>query len=189
MRSQLTEVESRLPRRVDGVHAELKVLGGIFDTLVKEHRATLKLLRRLALTDDADLREELFPRVRQQLVVHEQAENAVLYPLLRSHAATHELAKKNDGAARRIEVILGCLSGYSFDNPEWRSTAQTLLEIVEQHIDDEETGYFPKAQRALGAQITQELNERYQEYREQLNQGEQGEREVEPQPAPPSERP
>ncbi len=137
------------------------VLTGIFRTLISEHRDLLGVLTRLANTSDPSLRSELFPQLREQLVSHERGEMSVLYPSLRAHGLTYGVAERHDTSARKLEVVVGCLSGYSFDNPEWAETTQTLLQIVQEHVDEEEHQFFALAQEALGRKRTEDLDERY----------------------------
>ncbi|MCA9646567.1 MAG: hemerythrin domain-containing protein [Polyangiaceae bacterium] len=151
---------------------------GIFKTLVAEHRDLASMIKRLAAAEDAKARAEIFPKLRDQLVAHEQGEMDLLYPLLRERGLTYGLAEQHDRSARKLEVIVGCLSGYSFSNPQWSETAQTLLEVFVQHVEEEEERVFALAQEALGGECAEQVGARYRELKGQVKEWQQGERKV-----------
>jgi hemerythrin superfamily protein len=59
----------------------------------KDHDEVKKMLKDLEATDRAvRTRQDLFGRLRFSLTVHEQMEEAVLYPALKEHEQTKEIA-------------------------------------------------------------------------------------------------
>lgn len=155
-----------------------QTLKGIFRTLTSEHRDLVRLLKRLSSTSETEVRSLLFPTLRVQLIGHERGEMEVLYPALRSRGLTYGMAEQHDDSARKLEVLVGCLSGYSFDHPGWGEAAESLLAVFEQHVGEEETEFFALAQEAIGAERAEELDEQYEACKLRLEQSEQSERAV-----------
>lgn len=153
-------------------------LKGIFRTLTSEHKDLIRLLKRIVNTSEPGVRALLFPTFRVQLIAHERGENEVLYPSLRSRGLTYGMAEQHDESARKIEVVVGCLSGYSFDHPGWGDTARTLCEILEQHVNEEEGRFFALAQEAIGAERAKDLDEEYEAFKFRMDEMSQGERAV-----------
>jgi hemerythrin superfamily protein len=125
----------------------------IFDELRAEHEQLAILLDRIASGGNGgvDVRRELFPRLRAELIAHGRAEEAELYAALERHDDTSELAAECIDDHRELEELLGRLDAMRLDDDEWPLIFEDLKESVEQHVDDEEGEVFPTAQRTLDA--------------------------------------
>ncbi|MEZ4233956.1 MAG: hemerythrin domain-containing protein [Polyangiaceae bacterium] len=134
---------------------------GIFETLMKEHREAVELLERVARSGDPKERERLWPRLRNALLAHEHTEVDVLYPLLRKHVETREIAQRHDAEARDLEMLIERLDNRAFDHDEWQASAATLLQLLDHHVREEETEFFPRAKALLGPERVAELNDAY----------------------------
>jgi hypothetical protein len=64
------------------VNARLEGLTGVFMHLANEHGQVSALLRDLEASDDAEKREDLWNTIRLELISHERAELAVVFPVL-----------------------------------------------------------------------------------------------------------
>ena len=155
-----------------------QVLRGIFRTLTSEHRDLVRLLKELAASDNAHFRAARFAKAREELMAHELGEMQVLYPPLRSQGLTYGVPEQHSASVRKLEVVVDRLSGYSFDHPEWTQTGHTLVTILEQHVEEEETQFFALAQEAIGAERAEELDEQYEAFKAEFRASEQGERAV-----------
>ena len=77
--------------------------------LKKDHDEVKKMLKDLEATTDRAVktRQDLFGRLRFSLTVHEQMEEAVLYPALKEHEETREIALEAYEEHDVVDTILG----------------------------------------------------------------------------------
>jgi hemerythrin superfamily protein len=149
MTNKIEEVASKAVGVAKAVKATLEGLEGVFRHLVREHGEASALLMRLKLSSDPDVRRELWPTVRRELLAHERAETLVVYPALRTVADTRIMAEEHDRDARELEEAIDALNRVAVDGAEWQPALEQLIQLVQEHVQDEEEEYFPIADRAF----------------------------------------
>jgi hemerythrin superfamily protein len=141
--------------KVKNLKARIEGLAGIFRTLAEEHGEVAALLQRVR--GHAEKREELWPKIRLELVSHERAEVRELYPVLREHAATKLLAEHHDQEARELEMLIATLDVTDIHSATWGEVFDRLVNTVIHHANEEEETIFPAAQKAIGEARAKEL--------------------------------
>lgn len=136
-------------------------LRGIFLRLVQEHGELTALLLRLRMSPDVAARVELFPIVRAELLAHERAEAEVLFSAMRRKEQTRLIAAKHKRTSGEIASLLYQIESLDYASPSWESAFTALFNAVEQHMIEEESYYFPIAQRVLGEAMTHALRAHY----------------------------
>ena len=79
------------------VRARRDGLRGVFTTLAEQHTEVATLLDRVEA--DPSKRASLWPKIRIELISHERGELRVVYPVLREHVETEQLADQHDADA------------------------------------------------------------------------------------------
>lgn len=166
--SNATEMASKGAGAIKGAKATLKGLKGIFRTLTKEHGEAAALVKRVASSSDVQVRQELFPTIRKELLAHERGELSELYPLLQQREDTRDMVADHEREASEMETLLEQLNARNYENPQWGETFARLAEIVEHHTKEEESEYFPRAQAALGEQVAEELDGVYKSRKQEI---------------------
>jgi hemerythrin superfamily protein len=138
--------------------AQMLGLRGVFATLAKEHGEVTALLKRVQLSEDTDVRRNLFPKIRAELLSHEQAELKEVYPTLRQHPATSQIAEEHDLDAKELSDMIRTIETLNYESPEWMDAFDSLAKIVEEHAELEENEYFPVAMEAIGADEARRLD-------------------------------
>lgn len=161
MTNKAEEVVSKVLGGAKAAKATLEGLTGVFRHLEKEHGEVSALLLRLKSTSDPGTRRELFPTIRRELLAHERAELAELYPVLRSNPQTEAMAKEHDADAESLESAIEALTAVAVDSSNWTAALDTLIERVQHHVHEEEREYFPVAQRVFKDRAN-ELLERFE---------------------------
>jgi hemerythrin superfamily protein len=122
----------------------------ILDTLKHEHDEVKSLLSDLQNAQSAVERKSLVKRIKSALLPHTKAEEKVVYNAviaLKDKAAQldghegyieHELAAKT---LQRLEAITNATS------PEHKASGKVLKELVEHHIEEEETNVWKDVKR------------------------------------------
>ncbi len=94
--SSFDKAASEAMGAVKVVKAAFKGLKGVFATAMKQHGQATAILKRIHGSSDVEVRRALWPKLRGELVSHEHAEMKVIYPELRNHAETRDLADRHD---------------------------------------------------------------------------------------------
>ncbi|MDQ3031088.1 MAG: hemerythrin domain-containing protein [Myxococcota bacterium] len=153
--------------KVKGVRQALTGGAGIFERLATEHGEISTMIRRVAATtDDSDVRKELYPRIRSELLAHAKAEEKEVYSRFRTLPS---LADKMGDAAdehHRIESLFDQLDAMSITDDQWISTFREMMTLVQKHVMEEELQVFPKAKKELSKEQSEELEGRYLDAKE-----------------------
>jgi Hemerythrin HHE cation binding domain len=139
---------------------------GVFATLVREHREASELLADL-LGEPRDA-PRLWPQVRAALVSHEQGEVRELFPVLRADAGLRELADHHDAEARFLDQLITKLDTLPMTSMAWLETATRLAATVREHVAEEESEMFPRAQQAIGEARAVEIDANYTDTKAKL---------------------
>ncbi len=123
----------------------------IYDALKKDHLEVKALLSRLLTLseDDSKSRNELVTEIRDALIPHSRAEEAVFYNALRS--VNQEKKEVWHGYAEHAaaEGLLRTLQVTGKVGAGWKSTAESLKKALEHHIQEEETTLFAAARNVF----------------------------------------
>ena len=166
MPSHIDSMKSHGMGKVKEVKARLSGLVGVFATLAEQHGEVAALLESAKHSDEKFA--ELWPMIRRELISHEQGELRELYPVLRAHGATRELADHHDAEAAQMEQLIGVIDNLGIGSPARRDQYEQLVDMVLHHAREEETDIFPKAQDAIGKDKAKELEERFLAVKQQI---------------------
>jgi hemerythrin superfamily protein len=152
MTKVLDEIASKTMGAAKVVKATFKGFTGVFRKLTQEHGEVSALLIHVDKSDDPAVRAELFPKIRKELLAHEKAELAVVYPAFAQYSETRMIAEKHRQEAGELEKMIERLSAMPVQDNAWASTFDALLDLVKRHVDEEESEFFPAGERMLGAE-------------------------------------
>ncbi len=129
--------------------------------LKKDHDQVKKLLKDLDDTTDRAIktRQDLFERLKFSLTVHEQMEEAVLYPALKEHAETKEIVLEAYEEHDLVDTILGELEQTPFDDETWHAKLTVMRENLLHHIQEEEDEMFGQVRRLFDKATLESLGE------------------------------
>jgi hemerythrin-like domain-containing protein len=123
----------------------------IYEALKTDHRKLQEMLERLtnSADDSADARKALIAMIRDELVPHSRAEEALFYNSLRETPAAREAVAHSFSEHLEAEALLRALQAMDAVNINWAGVARKLRDAINHHIADEETRIFAVAQRVL----------------------------------------
>jgi hemerythrin-like domain-containing protein len=137
----------------------------ILDTLKQEHDEVKLLLSDLQEAHTASQRRGLVEKIKEALIPHTKAEQKVLYAAvikLRDKDAQtdgyegfleHEWASKT---LQRLDSLPDATS------PEHKATAKVLKELVEHHIEEEESNVWSDAEQNFSFEERARMNTAYE---------------------------
>jgi hypothetical protein len=137
--------------------AGAKGLTGVFLHLMEEHGKVGALIKRVALSSDEGVRSKLYPTIRSELLAHETGELNAVYPVLAEYPETRDIAADHSIQASDLQAAIAELDAISVGDAEWAPAFKRLAALVQQHVDIEESRYFPLAQKVIGEERAQQL--------------------------------
>lgn len=119
----------------------------IYECLKKDHVKVLGLLDKLieAGQRDEDSWRDLVAEIRNELIPHARAEEAVFYNSLREIDTGKRLALEGYGEHAVAEGLLRTLQATSFLDIKWVEVAKKLQKALKDHIAEEEGVMFNAA--------------------------------------------
>jgi hypothetical protein len=163
MPNPIEKAASEVMGAIKSTKARLTGLTGVFQHLAREHGEVTALLLRVKSSSDPKVRAELFPKIREELLSHEKGELAEVYPAFRGNSELEDIASQHDREASQLEERINALSVLTYDDPSWGGRFAELVELVSQHVKEEEGEFFPAAERILGREVADRLLPRYEE--------------------------
>ena len=123
----------------------------IYEELRKDHRAVIELMDRLIASGDesAETRHQLIDQIRDALVPHSRAEEALFYNLLREMDSAKSMVGHEYIEHMEAEALLRALQVADLVGTGWRVTATKLRDALAHHIAEEESEVFAVAQKLL----------------------------------------
>jgi hemerythrin superfamily protein len=156
------------PSHAVGIHTALltsatagRPLTGVFVTLADQHRQVLELLRHAGAVEDAALRQERWVEARRRLLSHERAEATVVYAALEGVDTADTLLHQHTQQALELETAIQDLDEADAESDQWIERLRDVMALVDDHVRDEETDFFQRAQRLLGENTARDLDERF----------------------------
>jgi hypothetical protein len=146
---------------LQAVKAGFNGLRGVFLHLAEEHGEVTAMMKQVTKSQDARVRSEHYAKIRIELLSHERAERAEVYPSLAQYESTRELVLLHEREAAQLESAIRAVDVWDPASDAWSSAFERLLVLVEQHVEEEEKHFFPKAQAALGDAAAETLRTRY----------------------------
>jgi hypothetical protein len=161
MPNRIEKAASEVMGAVKTAKATFQGLTGVFKQLAREHGEVTALLMRVKTSSDIDVRCQLFPKIREELLSHEKGELAEVYPIFRQHEDLAAYAEMHEKEAGTLERTIQRLSRMPYEDPQWGPVFAELTEAVTRHAKEEEDDFFIAASRTLGKQTTEEMKTRY----------------------------
>ncbi|HEX5902398.1 MAG TPA: hemerythrin domain-containing protein [Actinomycetota bacterium] len=140
--------------------------------LKDDHDKVKKMLTKLESTTERGVktRQELFAKVKQELTVHEAIEEEILYPALRDHPKTKEIALEAYEEHHVVDTVMAEIEAVPFDDERWGAKFTVMKENLEHHIEEEEGEMFKQARQVFEKDELEQLGERMLARKEQLAQ-------------------
>jgi hypothetical protein len=140
-----------------------------FTLLKADHERVAGILNSIEETTERAVkgRDELFTRLKAELDLHAQIEEAILYPALEKTEEAHEITLEAYEEHRLVKQLLTELEAEPKDTEEWTAKFSVLKENVEHHVEEEEGEMFKKARQALSKEEIEMLGEQLQAAKQQ----------------------
>lgn len=135
----------------------------IYEELKKDHEALKKVLHQLADAESHDERQELVTKVRDLMVPHSRAEEAVFYNVLRQMDEVKDKVSHGYQEHVAAETLLRALQVTEAVHVNWKAGVEKLIVDIEHHIEEEEGEIFPAAKEVLTNEEAQQIGKAFRE--------------------------
>ncbi len=143
----------------------------IYDLLKNDHAKLQTTLDRLLAATEKQEREALITEVRDLLVPHSRAEEAVLYNSLRDMHEAGKLIRHSYQEHIKAESILRGLQVTEAVMVKWQHGVELLKKDITHHIAEEEGKVFPAARKALTQEDAVALGKAFEELKPMIGAG------------------
>ncbi len=128
------------------------------ELLTEQHHTVARLFKAIEVAKTSADKQTLFAELASNLAAHDGIEREIFYP------ACEEVMGLNDDLGEALVehgVIEFCLyqANEALGKPDFDFKCKVLKEMVEHHVKEEETEFFPEAEKALGAETLAALAE------------------------------
>ncbi|MBO2889920.1 MULTISPECIES: hemerythrin domain-containing protein [Pseudomonas] len=134
------------------------------DLLIQDHELVKKLLEELSSTTERAVkkRAELLERIKQEVSIHTALEEEILYPAIKQAGGKEEAKMYYEAKEEHRTVdslVLPDLLQTETGTVEFAGRVKVMKELLEHHIEEEESELFPTARKLLGKQQLDELGQ------------------------------
>jgi hemerythrin-like domain-containing protein len=141
----------------------------IFDVLTSDHEKVKKILEQMEQTSPraAKKRDTLLEHLSEDLLPHMYAEEQFFYQILLDESPDKEAAYQALEEHRAAKAVLADLEVAPADDPRWSARLKVLKELVEHHIEEEETTVFDLARDLMDEERATEVGRRFKELKKE----------------------
>lgn len=132
------------------------------DILKTDHEKVKGILNQLSESTDRALKKrvELLDKLELEITIHTQLEEQILYPAFKEAGGKEqdEMYYEAKEEHRTVDsLVLPDLKSTDPSSPEFAGRVKVVKELLEHHIEEEETEMFPQAKKLLGNAKLEEL--------------------------------
>lgn len=143
----------------------------IYDALKKDHRTVQGLLEQLIDLDDKDeSRFDLADQIKNALIPHSRAEEAVFYNSIRALDADSGKVLHGYTEHLEAETLLRTLLIKEKVKMDWKSTAKKLKKALDHHIQEEEHQVFALARKVLSDEDAQKIGAAFERMKPEIEE-------------------
>jgi hemerythrin superfamily protein len=133
--------------------------------LKQDHRTIERLFKELERAGEKEQRKKrkLVKQIVEELSTHAQIEEQVFYPEIQGTAKKPELALKAMEEHDLVKILLERLRTMTPEEERFRSKVTLLIQLVREHVKEEERDMFPAIRKALTPVQLRDLGTRLEE--------------------------
>jgi hemerythrin-like domain-containing protein len=149
---------------------EKKMHNEFFQILKKDHQEVRGILGQLKESKETALkkREELFQKLREELVPHMKAEEKTFYQPLMATKEAREDAMEGMEEHHVAEMVFKELQKMPMGEEQWGAKLSVFKELVEHHLQEEERKVFKSAEKALGRDEIQNIMKQFEKEKQKI---------------------
>lgn len=133
----------------------------LFDMLKQDHKEVTGMLENVISTKDTSQ----FPQIRKMLEAHMEGEEKYFYPKIMER--DRETALESYEEHHVGKMVLNELNKTGKDEEEWMPKVEVLKDVLEHHIEEEESKIFTEADQILSNEQEDQIAQQIEELKSQ----------------------
>lgn len=123
----------------------------IFSLLKADHRKVESLFSKLEDTTEraVQTREKIYAELRMEITAHSEGEEKAIYPDLKEEKETEEIGFESVEEHSIVKFLIKKLDHTPCDSKEWTAQITALKEVIEHHVEEEESEMFKQMREAF----------------------------------------
>ena len=143
------------------------------DLLIEDHERVKDLLSRITESTERAVktRTELLDKLETEVTIHTRLEEEILYPAYKEAGGKEQLKMYYEAKEEHRAVdsmVLPDLKATDPGSVQFSGRAKVCKELLEHHIEEEESEMFPEARELIGNTRLEELGEQMAELKTRL---------------------
>jgi hemerythrin-like domain-containing protein len=143
------------------------------DLLKADHERVKGILSQLSESTERGLkkRTDLLEKLEMEISIHTRLEEDILYPAYKEAGGKEQDIMYYEAKEEHRTVdslVLPDLKVTDPSTPEFAGRVKVVMELLEHHIEEEETEMFPQAKKLLGKAALDELGEKMEALKARL---------------------
>jgi hypothetical protein len=120
----------------------------VFDLLKEDHRKVKELFEQFKAAD-ASSRQSIADEALQDLEIHTKIEDSIVYPAIREVIEEEEMVDEAREEHHVVGLLIKELRKMKVTEDGYQAKFKVLSELVEHHIEEEESAMLPEAEEGL----------------------------------------
>lgn len=134
----------------------------ILELIHSQHEMVKGLFQKIESTDKSPEKEKLFSQLKESIVPHMKGEEKYFYTVLEKKEDYKEDVLEAFEEHHGAKIFLRELDGMSPDSERWDAKLSVLKEMIDHHIEEEESTIFEAARKTLSENEMQEIGEEFE---------------------------
>lgn len=137
----------------------------VFTLLKQDHKEVKELFEKIenSTSRAVKMREKTLQQLAQEIEIHTSVEEEIVYPRFKEIDSLKDTVLEAYEEHHVATQLLQEITELAADEEQWKAKVTVLKEMIEHHVREEEKELFPKAQKALGKEESEELGQRVEE--------------------------
>ncbi len=136
----------------------------LLQALKTDHEEAKSVLQSVLDTEDAKERTERFKEFKAMMTAHSRSEEKVLYRRMeKSEEKAKNKALKGEVEHEIVDGLMSELSrGRAKDSERWTARCQVLQELIDHHVEEEESEFFALAKKLFDDETLEKMGEEFE---------------------------
>ena len=146
-------------------------MNDFFQMLKKDQKEVKGILGQLEETENkSKKRDELFQKLKEELVPHMKAEEITFYQPLLANKEAREVALEGAEEHHVSDLVFKELETMPKNQDQWAAKLSVFKELVEHHIKEEESAIFKTAEKVLSQNKFQSILKQFVEEKQKFKE-------------------
>jgi hypothetical protein len=138
-------------------------MSNILNTLHSQHEMVKGIFKKIEEAEDKSEKEQLFTELKNNLVPHMKGEEKLFYPVLGDMEEHKEEVLHGFEEHHAANLFIKELERMTPGTERWDAKADVLKDMVDHHIETEESKIFAAARESLSDEQLMEIGENFEE--------------------------